>query len=193
MPGTDHAGIATQNVLERNLAKEDLRKEDIGRDKFSEKLWSWKDEYGSTIIEQLKRLGASCDWQRTRFTMDDEYSEAVKEVFVKLYEKDLIYRGNYIINWCPRCRTALSNEEAEHRELDGWLYYMKYPVKYRDGRQDYIVVATTRPETMLGDTAIAVNPDDRRYKDLMDAAVTAELVLNKTIYCDSFLDAHKKR
>ena len=125
MPGTDHAGIATQNVVERQLAKEGLKKEDIGRQEFLKRLWSWQKEYGSTILQQLKQLGASCDWQRTRFTMDEEYSNAVKEVFIHLYNKGLIYRGNYIINWCPRCKTALSDEEAEHRDIDGWLYYLR--------------------------------------------------------------------
>ncbi|MBN2483296.1 MAG: valine--tRNA ligase [Candidatus Omnitrophica bacterium] len=179
MPGTDHAGIATQNVVERNLAKQGLRKEDIGREKFIEKLWEWKDQYGSTIIGQLKKLGASCDWQRQRFTMDASYSEAVKETFVRLYEKGLIYRGNYIINWCPRCRTALSDEEAAHRELDGWLYYIRYPVKKAASNKrspDYIVVATTRPETMLGDTAVAVNPHDKRFTWLKGATVVLPIM-----------------
>jgi len=161
MPGTDHAGIATQNVVEKGLAKEGLRKEDLGRDEFQKRLWAWKDKYGSTIIEQLKKLGVSCDWPRIRFTMDDDYSKTVREVFVRLHEKGLVYRGNYIINWCPRCKTALSDEEASHQQIDGWLYYIRYPVK---GAQSYIVVATTRPETMLGDTAVAVNPSDRRYE-----------------------------
>lgn len=183
MPGTDHAGIATQNVVEKSLAKEGLRKEDIGREKFTEKLWQWRDQYGNTILQQLKSLGASCDWERTRFTMDEDYNEAVKEVFVSLYDKGLIYRGNYIINWCPRCKTALSDEEAAHKELDGWLYYIKYPVYLQStahgpqsiaqGAQttDYIVVATTRPETMLGDTAVAINPKDERYQWLKSAKV----------------------
>ncbi|MBN2120039.1 MAG: valine--tRNA ligase [Candidatus Omnitrophica bacterium] len=193
MPGTDHAGIATQNVVERSLAQEGLRKEDIGRDKFLERLWGWTDEYGSTIINQLKKLGTSCDFKRTRFTMDEGYSEAVKEVFVRLYEKGLIYKGNYIINWCPRCKTALADEEAPHKEIDGWLYYIKYPVKAQ-GRPvkpprgqaaskvtkspvpDYIVVATTRPETMLGDTAVAINPKDKRYKFLKNCEVTLPII-----------------
>jgi valyl-tRNA synthetase len=179
MPGTDHAGIATQNVVEKQLAKEGLGKEDIGRDAFIERLWEWKKQYGSTIIEQLKRLGASCDWSRTRFTMDEGYSRAVEEVFIRLYEKGLIYRGNYIINWCPRCRTALSDEEAAHKEIDGWLYYIRYPVrghkvtshKSQVTSKDYIVVATTRPETMLGDTAVAINPKDKRFAWLKEAEV----------------------
>src|SRR3990167_6830749 len=129
MPGTDHAGIATQNVVEKSIAKEGLKRQDLGRDKFIERVWLWKEQYGSTIIHQLKKLGASCDWTRTRFTMDEDYSKAVVEVFVRLYEKGLIYQGNYIINWCPRCYTALSDEEAPHRELQGNLYYLRYPLK----------------------------------------------------------------
>jgi len=163
MPGTDHAGIATQNVVERSLAKEGLTRQDLGREKFLERVWEWKQLYGSTIITQLKKLGCTCDWGRERFTMDQEYSLAVTEVFVRLYEKKLIYQGDYIINWCPRCQTALSNEEASHVELQGNLYYLKYPLK--DNPQEFISVATTRPETMLGDTAVAVNPKDKRYKN----------------------------
>jgi len=173
MPGTDHAGIATQNVVEKKLAKQGVKRQDLGREKFLEEVWKWRDEYGSTIIEQLKRLGSSCDWRRTRFTMDEEYSEAVKDVFIHLYEKGLIYQGDYIINWCPRCQTALSDEEAAHHDLDGNLYYIKYPVK---GSQDFIVVATTRPETMLGDTAVAVNPKDKRYKDFIGKTLILPLV-----------------
>ena len=179
MPGTDHAGIATQNVVERKLAKEGLKKEDIGREEFNKRLWQWKEEYGSTIIDQLKKIGSSCDWERTRFTMDNEYSESVKEVFIRLYNKDLIYRSNYIINWCPRCKTALSDEEAAHKELDGWLYYIKYPVKpLNDNTEcpDYIVVATTRPETMLGDTAIAINPNDKRFAWIKEAKIILPIV-----------------
>ncbi len=162
MPGTDHAGIATQNVVEKALAKEGLKRQDLGREKFIERVWQWKEQYGSTIIHQLKKMGCSCDWQRLRFTMDQDYSAAVTEVFIRLYEKKLIYQGNYIINWCPRCQTALSDEEAAHAELQGSLYYLKYPLK--DNPLEFITVATTRPETMLGDTAVAVNPKDKRYK-----------------------------
>ena len=193
MPGTDHAGIATQNVVERQLAKEGLRKEDVGRQAFEQRLWSWKDQYGSTIINQLKRIGASCDWQRTRFTMDAEYSEAVKEAFIRLYEKGLIYRGNYMINWCPRCQTALSDEESAHKEIDGWLYHIKYPVRKKgknsQATPDFITVATTRPETMLGDTALAVNPGDQRYAWLKSASV--ELPLTErflTVIMDEAID-----
>jgi len=173
MPGTDHAGIATQNVVEKELAKQGLVKEKIGREEFTKKLWAWRDKYGSTIIDQLKKLGASCDWQKLRFTMDDQYSNAIGEVFIKLYAKGLIYRGNYIINWCPRCKTALSDEEAAHKEIDGWLYYIRYPVKQKT---EYIVVATTRPETMLGDTAVAINPNDKRHEWLKGVKVILPVV-----------------
>ncbi|MEI8350521.1 MAG: valine--tRNA ligase [Candidatus Omnitrophota bacterium] len=180
MPGTDHAGIATQNVVEKDLAKQNLRKEDIGREEFTARLWAWTDKYGSTILEQLKKLGASCDWRRIRFTLDNEYNEAIKEAFVRLYEKGLIYRGNYIINWCPRCKTALSDEEAVRKEIDGWLYYIKYPVSDVERStlnvQRYVVVATTRPETMLGDTAIAVHPQDERFAWLKNATVTLPIM-----------------
>ena len=163
MPGTDHAGIATQNVVERKLLKGKINRQDLGREKFVEEVWKWREEYGSTIIKQLKKLGCSCDWERTRFTMDEGLSEAVVEVFVRLYEKGLIYRGKYIINWCPRCQTALSDEESEHKDVDGMLYYIKYPIK---DSKDHVIIATTRPETMLGDVAIAVNPKDERYSGL---------------------------
>ncbi len=161
MPGTDHAGIATQNVVERKLGREGLRRQDLGREKFLEQVWLWKEQHGSTIIRQLKRLGCACDWERTRFTMDEGYSEAVQEVFIRLHQKGLIYRGNYIINWCPRCQTALSDEEAPHQDSSGFLYYIRYPLEDGSGS---LTVATTRPETMLGDTAVAVNPRDERYK-----------------------------
>lgn len=167
MPGTDHAGIATQNVVERALKKEGKTREDLGRDAFIERVWSWREEYGGTIVNQLKRLGASCDWDRERFTMDEGLSDAVAEVFVRLYDKGLIYKGNYIVNWCPRCHTALSDEESEHVDEKGKLYYLKYEVtSAAGGDKEYIVVATTRPETLLGDVAVAINPNDERYKDL---------------------------
>ncbi|MGD0336397.1 MAG: valine--tRNA ligase [Candidatus Omnitrophota bacterium] len=213
MPGTDHAGIATQNVVEKTLAKEGLRRQDLGREKFLERVWKWREQYGQTIIRQLKKLGASCDWPRTRFTMDEDYSKAVLEVFVRLYEKGLIYRGSYIINWCPRCQTALSDEEAPHHELQGNLYYLRYPLKEAvtksqsqcgakrslpgggkvTGRKldvpEYIVVATTRPETMLGDTAVAVNPKDKRYKNLIGKALILPLVNREIkIIADSMVD-----
>jgi len=174
MPGTDHAGIATQNVVEKSIAKEGLTRQDLGRDKFLERVWQWKEQYGSTIIRQLKKLGASCDWSRTRFTMDEAYSDSVMEVFVRLYEKGLIYQGARIINWCPRCQTALADEEAPHHDLQGNLYYLNYPVK---GEKDtFVTVATTRPETMLGDTAVAVNPKDRRYKKIIGKTLILPLV-----------------
>jgi len=178
MPGTDHAGIATQNVVERALAKEGLKRQDLGREKFIERVWAWEEQYGSTIIHQLKKLGASCDWPRERFTMDEEYSKSVVDVFINLYEKGLIYRGSYIINWCPRCQTALSDEEAPHHELQGNLYYLKYPLK--DNPDQFVIVATTRPETMLGDTAVAVNPKDKRYKNLIGKTLILPL-LNREI------------
>src|SRR4029450_8601765 len=157
LPGTDHAGIATQNVVERLLAKEGLTRFDIGREAFVERVWAHVRETGATIIDQLKAIGCSADWSRTYFTLDEDLSRAVREVFVKLYEEGLIYRGHYIINWCPRCLTALSNEEAEKEEVEGKLWYLRYPLADGTGS---VVVATTRPETMLGDTAVAVHPDD---------------------------------
>jgi valyl-tRNA synthetase len=161
VPGTDHAGIATQNVVERRLDAEGADRHGMGRDAFIRRVWQWKEEYGGRIIHQLKKLGASCDWSRERFTMDEGLSRAVREVFVRLYEDGLIYRSTRLINWCPRCRTALSDLEVEHEELEGALTYIRYPLL--DGRGS-ITVATTRPETMLGDTAVAVNPDDERYR-----------------------------
>jgi valyl-tRNA synthetase len=160
MPGTDHAGIATQNVVERMLAKEGLDRHQLGREAFIARVWQWKAESGGTIINQLKRLGCSCDWSRERFTMDEGLSRAVREVFVRLFEEGLIYKGDYIINWCPRCQTALADLEVEHEPTDGHLYFIRYPLADREG---FITVATTRPETLLGDTAVAVNPDDPRY------------------------------
>ncbi|MBI2153133.1 MAG: valine--tRNA ligase [Candidatus Rokubacteria bacterium] len=154
VPGTDHAGIATQYVVERQLAAEGKTKEDLGRDAFIARIWKWKDESGGTIIRQLQRLGASCDWERTRFTMDPGLSEAVREVFVRLWEEGLLYRGDYIVNWCPRCQTVLSDLEVEHEERDAQLFYIKYGP---------LTLATVRPETKLGDTALAVHPRDRRY------------------------------
>ena len=179
LPGTDHAGIATQNVVEKSIAKEGLTRQALGRDEFIKRVWLWRQEYGLTIIRQLKKLGSSCDWSRLRFTMDEEYSEAVRTVFVALWDKGLIYRGNKVINWCPRCQTALSDEEAPHHELQGNLYYLKYPLK-DPAEVKYIVVATTRPETMLGDSAVAVNPKDSRYKKLVGKTIILPL-LNRPI------------
>lgn len=178
VPGTDHAGIATQNVVEKELAKEGLTRQQIGREKFVERVWGWKKATGDTIINQLKKLGCSCDWSRQRFTMDEGLSMAVQEAFITLYEEGFIYRGNYIINWCPRCHTALSDLEAEHKEIDGHLYYVKYfftddvPGTRKAGAtSDGIIVATTRPETVFGDIAIAVNPADKRYKNIIGKKV----------------------
>lgn len=186
LPGTDHAGIATQNVVEKELAKEGLTKEDLGREAFVERVWRWKEEYGSTIIGQLKRMGCSCDWSRERFTMDEGYSAAVKKVFVDLYDDGLIYRGNRIINWCPRCLTALSDIEVEHEDSEGHLWHIKYPVK---GSNDHITVATTRPETMLGDVAVAVNPNDPRYKDFIGRTLILPLTTRQIpIIADEVVD-----
>ena len=161
MPGTDHAGIATQNVVERQLAAEGRDRHALGREAFIQRVWQWKAESGGHIILQLKRLGCSCDWSRERFTMDEGLSRAVREVFVRLYEEGLIYQGDYIINWCPRCQTALADLEVEHEPKEGHLYFIKYPL---DDRPGAITVATTRPETLLGDTAVAVHPEDARYR-----------------------------
>ena len=186
MPGTDHAGIATQNVVEKALAKEGKRKEDIGRQEFLKRLWAWKDEYGSTIVNQLKKLGASCDWERLRFTMDDQYSAAVNKAFVLLWKKKLIYQGNYIINWCPRCKTALADEEAPHRDKEGFLYYINYPLKNGSG---CLTVATTRPETMLGDVAVAVNPKDGRFKEFLGKIIILPLAEREIkVIADDFVD-----
>jgi len=163
LPGTDHAGIATQNVVERKLAAEGKSRHDLGREAFVQEVWKWKEHYHERITTQMKRIGDSVDWSRERFTMDEGLSRAVREVFVRLHQKGLIYRGNRIINWCPRCLTALSDEEVDHQEQDGKLYYIEYPIK---GTQKHITVATTRPETMLGDVAVAVHPKDKRYTPL---------------------------
>ncbi len=186
MPGTDHAGIATQNVVERQLAAAGKDRHELGREAFIERVWQWKAESGGQIIGQLKRLGASCDWERERFTMDEGLSTAVREVFVRLYEEGLIYRDNRLINWCPRCHTALSDIEVEHEENAGHLWHIRYPVA---GSDRVLVVATTRPETMLGDTAVAVHPDDERYKELVGGHVMLPLV-NRLIpiIADEYVD-----
>ena len=177
VPGTDHAGIATQNVVERQLAKEHIDRHALGREKFIEKVWEWRKEYGGRIITQLKRMGASCDWDRERFTMDEGLSRAVREVFVTLYEEGLIYRGERLINWCPRCHTALSDIEVEHEDEKGKLYHIAYPLSHDNNIR--LTVATTRPETMLGDTAVAVHPLDPRYKDLIGKTVDLPLTSRK--------------
>jgi len=208
LPGTDHAGIATQNVVERQLAAEGLTRQDLGREAFVERTWEFVHETGGAILEQLKAIGCSCDWDRTRFTLDPGLSKAVREVFVRLYEKGLIYRGEYIINWCPRCHTALSNEEAEGNEVEGKLYHLRYPLtpetseaasaartagakalgQLSDGRW-YLTVSTTRPETMLGDMAVAVNPGDERYQGLLGGEVDLPLTGRRIpIIADDFVD-----
>jgi valyl-tRNA synthetase len=186
MPGTDHAGIATQNVVERQLLEEGLDRHALGREKFIERVWKWKKQSGGTIIGQLKKLGASCDWSRERFTMDEGLSEAVKEVFIHLYQEGLIYRSYYIINWCPRCQTALSDLEVEHEECLGKLYYLKYPFKEGDR---FVIVATTRPETMMGDTAVAVNPEDQRYQGLIGKGIILPVVNREIpVIADTYVD-----
>ncbi len=177
LPGTDHASIATEVKIVEQMAKEGITKNDIGREGFLERAWAWKEKYGGRIIEQLKTLGSSCDWSRLAFTMDEKCSRAVKEVFVNLYEKGLIYRGDRIINWCPECKTALSDAEVEYVEEDSHLWYIKYPVKDSD---EFITVATSRPETMLGDTAVAVNPKDKRYANMKGKSLILPIV-NKEI------------
>jgi valyl-tRNA synthetase len=173
LPGTDHAGIATQMMVERDLAKEGKKRRDLGREKFIERVWEWKKLYGGAILDQMKRLGASVDWDREYFTMDENLSRAVREVFVRLYEEGLIYRGKYIVNWCPRCETAISDLEVKHEEVSGKLWEIRYPVV---GSSEFITVATTRPETMLGDTAIAVNAKDERYTHLHGKKVLLPLM-----------------
>ncbi len=172
LPGTDHAGIATQNVVEKDLAKKGISRYDLGRDEFVKKVWEWKKVYGSRIIEQMKRLGNSCDWRRERFTLDEGLSRAVRAVFVRLYKKGLIYRGKYIVNWCPRCSTAISDLEVEYEDQAGNFYYVQYPLTDAEG---YILVATTRPETIIGDVAIAVHPRSEKYKHLIGKHVRVPL------------------
>ena len=185
-PGTDHAGIATQNVVEKDLAARGTDRHALGREKFIELVWEWRKKYGGLIINQLKRLGCSCDWSRERFTMDEGLSKAVREVFVSLYKEGLIYRGDYIINWCPRCHTAIADIEVEHEEADSYLYHIRYPLENLDG---HLVVATTRPETLLGDTAVAVNPKDERYSNLSGINVLLPLLARPIpIIFDRYVD-----
>lgn len=187
LPGTDHASIATQNVVEKELAEQGASREEIGREKFLERTWQWKEKYGGTIINQLKRMGCSCDWDRERFTMDEGLSKAVNNAFVRLFDDGLIYRGLYIVNWCPRCGTALSDDEVDHDDVHGHLWHVKYPLADGSG---HIVVATTRPETMLGDTAVAVNPDDARYKDLVGKTIILPVIGREIpVIADDFVDA----
>ena len=187
LPGTDHAGIATQIKVEEVLRTEEgLTRYDLGREKFLERVWEWKHTYGNRIINQLKKLGSSCDWSRERFTMDEGCSKAVREVFVNLYNKGLIYQGNRIINWCPSCITALSDAEVEYEEKAGHFWYIKYYVK---GSEEFITIATTRPETMLGDTAVAVHPEDERYKHLIDKTLILPLVNREIpVIADEYVD-----
>ena len=187
VPGTDHAGIATQIKVEENLrVNEGLTRYDLGREKFLERVWDWKKQYGGRIINQLKKIGSSCDWDRERFTMDEGCSKAVKEVFVNLYNKGLIYQGSRIINWCPHCITALSDAEVEHAEQEGHFWHIKYPIKDSD---DFVIIATTRPETLFGDTAVAVNPEDERYKDLIGKMLILPLVGREIpVVADEYVD-----
>jgi valyl-tRNA synthetase len=186
IPGTDHAGIATQNVVEKALARQGIARKEIGREEFLRHVWRWREEYGSTITKQLRTLGISCDWSRERFTMDEGLSNAVNECFVRLYEKGLIYRGTYIINWCPKDRTAISDDEVEWYQTNGHLWYIQYPI---EGTDEKVVVATTRPETMLGDAAIAVHPEDERYKHLHGKAAILPLVGRRLPFVtDSYVD-----
>ncbi|MBI4633180.1 MAG: valine--tRNA ligase [Deltaproteobacteria bacterium] len=185
LPGMDHAGIATQNVVEQELAREGTTRHNLGREKFIERVWEWKSRYGGVIINQLKRLGCSCDWSRERFTMDEGLSRAVREAFVRLYNDGLIYQGDYIVNWCPRCHTAISDLEVEYRQEEGYLWYIRYP--FADGKGE-VVVATTRPETMLGDTAVAVNPHDKRHKNEIGKYAVLPLVnRNIPIIADDYV------
>ena len=201
LPGTDHAGIATQNKVEQKLKKEGKSRFDLGKEEFTKEVWKWKEQYGNIILEQLKQLGASCDWSRTRFTMDKEYIKAVEKAFLHYYKKGWIYRGLRVVNWCVRCGTSLSDLELEYKEKEGKLWYIRYPLKVKNEKvkvkntdknpesTKYITVATTRPETMLGDAAVAVNPKDERYKDLIGQ--TAILPIQKReipIVADSAVD-----
>ncbi len=192
IPGTDHAGIATQNVVEKSLMKEGKTRHDLGREAFVERVWKWRAQYGGTIIKQLRMLGASCDWDREKFTMDESLSNAVREVFVRLYEEGLIYRGKYIINWCPKDHTAISDDEVNYTEQHGKLYYINYPIDDETEAEGYIgtvTVATTRPETMLGDVAVAVHPQDERFKHLIGRSATLPLVGREIpIIPDEFVD-----
>ncbi|MBI2619463.1 MAG: valine--tRNA ligase, partial [Ignavibacteriales bacterium] len=187
VPGTDHAGIATQNAVEKALAREGTDRHKLGRKKFLERVWHWREEYGRTIVKQLRKLGVSCDWDRERFTLDEGLSAAVREVFVRLYEKGLIYRGKYIVNWCPFHQTALSDDEVDHAEVNAKLYHIRYPI---EGSKESVVIATTRPETMLGDTALCFHPKDNRYKHLAGKQALLPLVGRRLpIIADDYIDS----
>ncbi len=187
LPGTDHAGIATQNVVEKELKKEGKSRHDFGREGFVQRVWEWKEQYGAIITKQLRKLGASCDWSRERFTMDEGLSKAVQEVFITLYNEKLIYQDYYLINWCPRCQTALSDIEVEHKTVQGSFYHLRYP--FADDPSQGLEVATTRPETLLGDTAVAVHPEDERYQNLVGKSVVLPLLNRKIpIIADTYVD-----
>jgi len=189
LPGTDHAAIATEVKIVEAMAKEGLTKKSLGREKFLERAWQWKKDYGGRIVHQQRRMGVSCDWSRERFTMDEGCSKAVREIFCRLYEKNLIYRGNRLVNWCPKCQSAISDAEVEHKEMDGNFWHLLYPVKETG---EYLELATTRPETMLGDTAVAINPEDPRYKHLHGCHVILPLVGKEIpIVCDEHADMEK--
>jgi valyl-tRNA synthetase len=198
LPGTDHAGIATQNVVEKELKKEGKTRFDLGREKFIERVWQWKEKYGNIILDQLKSMGASCDWSRTRFTLDKDYQKAVETAFLHYYKKGLIYQGERVVNWCLRCATSLSDLELEYKEEKSKLWYVRYPLKFKSQNSKiktttqnskFIVVATTRPETMLGDTAVAINPNDRRYKDLIGKKVVLPIAHREIpIIADKLVD-----
>src|SRR5437763_307231 len=186
LPGMDHAGISTQLMVTRQLKKEGLSRHDLGREKFVERVWQWKQEYGGQILNQIRREGASVDWSRERFTMDEDLSRAVREAFVRLYDEGMIYRGNRIVNWCPQDQTVLSDLEVDKLPQAGKLYYLQYPIKNSDR---HVTVATTRPETMLGDTAVAVNPKDDRYRDLVGQTVLLPLTGREIpIVADEYVD-----
>ncbi|MBR4767234.1 MAG: class I tRNA ligase family protein, partial [Clostridia bacterium] len=189
LPGTDHASIATEAKIVEKLRSEGTSKEDLGREEFLVRAWDWKKQYGGTIIKQLKKLGSSCDWERERFTLDEGCSRAVREVFVRLYEQDLIYRGNRMVNWCPHCNTSISDAEVEYQEKDSHFWHLLYTVKETGEKLE---LATTRPETMLGDTAVAINAEDERYKHLHGCHAILPL-LNKEIpiVCDEHADMEK--
>ncbi|MDF2877359.1 MAG: valine--tRNA ligase [Clostridia bacterium] len=186
MPGTDHASIATEVKIVEQLAKEGVSKEDLGREGFLVKAWEWKEQYGGRIIDQLKKIGSSCDWERERFTMDEGLSKAVEDVFIKLYEKGYIYRGSRMINWCPVCGTSISDAEVEHTEKEGYFWHLRYPIV---GSDEFIHLATTRPETLLGDSAVAVNPKDERYAHLVGKMVKLPLTDREIpIIADDYVD-----
>src|ERR1700734_2426656 len=190
LPGMDHAGIATQFVVERMLDKEGIKRQELGREEFEKRVWKWKAESGGQIKQQMIRLGASCDWTREKFTLEPALYRAVLEAFLRLYKEGLIYRGRYIVNWCPRCQTAISDLEVVHNERIGNLWYLRYPVVGSKGAaQEYLVVATTRPETMLGDTAVAVHPDDERYQRFIGKSVMLPLMNREIpVIADTYVD-----